>query len=57
MPYRRIGNIIERYKNKKWSLKQTCTSIEKAKKALKLLAGLESGLIKKEDVGKGRFKK
>ncbi|MDD5065236.1 MAG: hypothetical protein PHQ35_10830 [Phycisphaerae bacterium] len=39
----------------KWSVKQTCSSHENAVKALGLLEGLESGSIKREDVGKGKY--
>jgi len=52
MPYKRVGNIIYHYKNGKWSVKQTCSSAEKAKAALRLLQGLEHGTIKKSEVGK-----
>lgn len=52
MPYRRRGKIIEKLKGKKWTHKQTCTSVENAQKALKLLAGLEAGTIKKKDIRK-----
>ncbi len=39
-------------KDGKWSVKQVCESHEKCVKAMGLLYGLESGDIKKEDVGK-----
>lgn len=52
MPYRREGTKILHYKNGKWSVKQTCKSVEAAKGAMRLLYGLESGDIKKSEVGK-----
>ena len=56
MPYKRKGKKIYHKKNGKWSVKQTAGSVENAKKTLGLLYGLESGSIKKSDVGKTRRK-
>jgi len=55
MPYKRIGKTIYSKATGRWRKKQTCGSIAKAKRALKLLRGLESGSIKKGQVGKGKF--
>ena len=43
MPYRREGKKIYSKAGGKWHLKQVATSIANAKKALKLLYGIESG--------------
>lgn len=56
MPYRREGNKIYSKASGKWKLKQTCTSIKNAIKALGLLQGLEHGSIKKSEVGKKKYK-
>ena len=47
MPYRRQGNKVLHYENGGWKVKQVCSSMSAAKKAMKLLYGLESGSIKK----------
>jgi len=47
MPYKQIKRKIYTKATGKWRLKQTCGSIAKAKRALKLLRGLEKGTIKK----------
>ncbi len=57
MPYRISGKNILHKKGGKWSIKQRCSSIANARKALKLLQGLESGSIKRSQVGKGKFAK
>lgn len=56
MPYKVIGNSVYHLKNGKWSVKQKCSSHEKALAAIKLLRGLESGSIKEKDVGKKKHK-
>ena len=55
MPYKRVGKTIFSKATGQWLKKQTAKSVGNAKKALKLLRGLESGSIKREDVGKGKF--
>lgn len=57
MPYKIIGNSVYHLKGGKWKRKQTCGSSAAAKKAISLLRGLESGSIKKSEVGKGKFSK
>jgi len=57
MPYRRKGRTIYSKATGKWRKKQTCGSVAKAKRALKLLRGLEKGSIKPSQVGKGKFAK
>jgi len=52
MPYKIKGSKILHKKGGKWSVKQTCKSHENAVRALGLLQGLESGTIKRKDVGK-----
>lgn len=57
MPYRRVGKTIYTKATGKWKKKQICKSIAAAERALKLLRGLESGSIKRSEVGKKRRKK
>ena len=54
MPYKCQGSDLMHYKNGEWSLKQHCSSQENCKKAMGLLYGLESGSIKKSEVGNPR---
>ena len=57
MPYKIRGKVIYHKKGGKWTVKQRCKSVANAKKALRLLEGLESGSIKPAEVGKGKFAK
>jgi len=57
MPYKRIAKTVYTKRTGKWKKKQTCGSVAKAKRAMALLRGLESGSIKPSQVGKGKFKK
>lgn len=41
MPYRRTGNRIYVRRGTKWHRKQVCTTVSKAKAALRLLKSLE----------------
>jgi len=50
MPYKRQGNKVLHYKNGKWSVKQTCSSPEAAKKAIRLLQAIKHGF---KPTGKG----
>lgn len=43
MPYKRVGSVIYHKKSGKWKVKQRCDSVAKAKRALRLLYGIESG--------------
>ena len=43
MPYKIEGSKVLHKKGGKWSVKQTCSSPEAAKKALCLLRGIEGG--------------
>lgn len=45
MPYRRKGRTIYSKATGKWRKKQTCRSVAAAKRALKLLRGIEHGLV------------
>jgi len=47
MPYKVIGNKVYHQKGGTWKVKQTCGSNDAAKKAMKLLYGIETGSIKK----------
>jgi len=44
MPYRRDGNKVLHKKGGKWSVKQTCRTPETAKRAIRLLRGVEHGM-------------
>lgn len=57
MPYKRINKTIYTKSSGRWAKKQTCGSVAAANRALKLLRGLESGSIKRSEVGKGKFAK
>jgi len=57
MPYKVVDNIVYHKKNGRWQVKQKCSSHENALAAVRLLQGLESGSIKKEDIGKTNKKK
>lgn len=41
MPYKRIGNRIYVKKGSKWKRKMVCTTVPKAKAALRLLKDIE----------------
>jgi len=43
MPYKIEGNNVMHKKGGKWKVKQTCSSPENAKKAVRLLRGVEHG--------------
>ncbi len=45
MPYRRVGKVVQHKKGGKWSKKQTATSVENAEKAIRLLRGVEHGMV------------
>ena len=45
MPYKRVGNVIYTKSSGKWEKKQTCGSVEKAERALRLLRGVEHGMV------------
>ena len=57
MPYKLRGKTIYHKKGGKWIKKQTAKSVTNAKRAMKLLYGLESGAIKPSQVGKGKYVK
>jgi len=44
MPYKRVGNKVMHKKGGKWSVKQTTSSEENAKSAIRLLNAVEHGL-------------
>jgi hypothetical protein len=50
MPYRRKGKVIYHRKAGSWKVKQRCSSVLNAIKAMRLLRGLEAGSIKQEDI-------
>jgi len=52
IPYKCVGSNLMHQKGGKWSLKQHCKSPSNCKAAMALLHGLESGSIKRKDVGK-----
>jgi len=44
MPYKRVKKTIFSKATGRWKKKQTCKSVSNAKRALKLLDGLEHGM-------------
>ena len=46
MPYKRKGKVIYTKSSGTWKKKQTCKSVENAKKAFRLLQGIEHGTLK-----------
>ena len=44
MPYKRKGKTIYTKSSGEWKKKQTCSSVENAKKALRLLYGVKHGM-------------
>jgi len=56
MPYKCVGSVLYHKKGGKWSVKQHTSSSENCQKAMGLLHGLESGSIKKSQVGKPKSK-
>ena len=57
MPYKIVGKKVYHKKGGKWSVKQTCKSVANAKKAIRLLRGIEHGMIPKARKKKKRKKK
>lgn len=57
MPYKIVGKNLMHMKSGKWSVKQHCSSVANAKKAMSLLRGLEYGAIEKSEVSKRINKK
>ena len=55
MPFERKGKAIFKRTSSGLKKKQTATSVSNAKAALRLLQGLESGSIKRSEVGKPRL--
>lgn len=47
MPYKIIGTTIYTKSSGEWRKKQTCKSVENAKRALRLLEALEHGTLKR----------
>ena len=45
MPYKREGRKVFHKVKGRWKLKQTATSIEKAKAIIRLLQGIEHGMV------------
>lgn len=43
MPNKRVGKVIYHRVGGKWKVKQTCTSVANAKRALNLLQGVAHG--------------
>ena len=57
MPYKRVGKTIYTMASGTWKIKQKCGTIEKAKKAMHLLLGLEHDWEPTRVKKKGRRKK
>ena len=47
MPYRIVGKDVEHKVNGRWKVKQHCKSNANAKKAMRLLEGIEHKTLKK----------
>lgn len=45
MPYKVVGSKVMHQKGGKWSIKQRCTSPANAKAAVRLLRGVEHGMV------------
>lgn len=45
MPYKRKGKVVYHYKGGKWRVKQVCKSEAAAKAAIRLLYGVEHGMV------------
>ena len=56
MPYKRIGSNVYTKATGRWRIKQHCRSVDNAKKAIRLLRGLEKGTIKPKDIIRERSK-
>ena len=55
MPYKIVGKTVYSKSSGKWKKKQTCTSVANAKAAMRLLYGIEGGMVPRSK-GKGRSK-
>lgn len=47
IPYKRLGKVIYSKATGRFKVKQRCKSVASAKRALRLLRGLEAGTLKK----------
>ncbi len=47
MPYKRVGRVIYTKSSGTWQKKQTAKSVSNAIKAMRLLEGLEHGMIRR----------
>ena len=47
-PYKRVGKVVYTKSSGSWKVKQRATSIDNAKKTIRLLEGLEHGTIKRK---------
>ncbi len=45
MPYKVVGSKVLHQKGGKWKVKQTCGSPTKARAAMRLLYGIEHGMV------------
>lgn len=43
MPYKTKGNVVYHKKGDKWTVKQRCKTVTAARKAMRLLQGIERG--------------
>jgi len=43
VPYKRVKNVVYHKKNGKWTVKQRCKSAAAARRAIRLLQGVEHG--------------
>lgn len=54
MPYKKIGKNVMHFKGGKWSVKQRCGSPSAADAAIRLLRGVEHGMVPRKAKKKGR---
>ena len=52
MPYKIIGSAVYHKKGGKWKVKQRCSSPANAKAAMRLLYGIEHGMVPRAQVAK-----
>lgn len=48
MPYKLVGKVIYTKSSGQWKVKQRCSSVANAEKALRLLRGIEHGTLRKK---------
>jgi hypothetical protein len=49
VPYKRVGNNVMHLKGGKWTVKQRCKSPTAAESAIRLLRGIEHGMVPRKN--------